>query len=231
MERTNRKMLINCISVLTIVLLVTSATNTVADVDWGNLKSGDEMIWHWTPGFAHTGVRDAYYELEILEIGEESLTVDHHRYNLEGSDFEEYTIESGTAILGPDDLIYDLFDLYELTTTLYWIYPVSMMRENENIQTKTIEFNGNNYKAAYLKEESSDYQHEFWWDYNTGILFQYHQEPGPASVTDIRLEYTNADLTETTGRGFCLGTILIAFVSLTTLLIYSFVQYKKKKNV
>jgi len=59
MGRTHRKMLISCISVLIIVLLVTSATNTVADVDWGNLKVADEMRWHWTPGFAHTAIRDS----------------------------------------------------------------------------------------------------------------------------------------------------------------------------
>ncbi len=231
MGRNHRKMLISSISALIIFLLVISATNTVADVDWGNLKVGDEMRWHWTPGFAHTAVRDSYYELEILEIGGESLRVDHHRYNLIGTYFEEYTLKSGHTNLDPDDLIYEFDDIQELSTKLYWIYPVSLMRENKDIKTRTYNFDGNNHKAAYIKEEdSSGIQHEFWWDYNTGILFEYDSDYRTASIIGIDLEYTNADLTDPPRRLFCIGSMLVAFVPVTMLISYSIVRYYKKEK-
>lgn len=232
MKIKNRKRLIGIICALMVCLIASTAfTVVVADEPyWGDLKVGDEMRWKWGPGYAHTGWRESIYELEILEIQGESLKVDHREVEFRGTEFEEYTIKCGKATLTSDDLICDLYELRELTTKIYWIYPVSLMRENENIKTSTYEFNGNNYKAAYIKEESSKYQHEFWWDYNTGILFKYYQEPGPSTVTNIRLEYTNADLTEPTVIGFCLGTILIAFVSVTILVTYGFVKYQKKKK-
>jgi len=105
------------------------------------------------------------------------------------------------------------------------------MRENNNIKTRTYNFDGNNHKAAYIKEEdSSGIQHEFWWDYDTGILFEYDSDIRTASVTRISLEYTNADLTDPPSRRFCLGSMLVAFVSVTMLITYSIVRYLKKKK-
>jgi hypothetical protein len=108
------------------------------------------------------------------------------------------------------------------------IYPVSSIQSNDDIKIKTHNYEGVNYKAAYLEVTEDSTINKYWWDYDTGILFK--RTWGESDTLYFTLMYTNADLTERTGRRFCLGTILIAFASVATLVSYNIKLYQKRKK-
>jgi hypothetical protein len=65
--------------------------------------------------------------------------------------------------------------------------------------------------------------------YRTGVLFEYKGSNNQGESLETILVSTTADLTESGGGG-CLGTMLIAMVSVVTLVSYSLIRYQKKKR-
>jgi hypothetical protein len=214
MRILHKKFLISIIGVFLIILVSSTASNSVADTDWGNLKVNDEIRWNVSPPSPMVTYPSVSEEFKILEIRADDLKVDHIRVG------ERHDGTTETII---DEITYmDSSELWPL------IYPVSSMRSNEDIKIKTHKFEGVNYKAAYLEFAEYTTVYKYWWDYDTGILFK--RTFGESDTLHYHLISTNADLTERTGRRFCIGTILIAFASVATLVSYNIKLYQKRKN-
>jgi len=215
MKIPRNKSLLVIIGVFLIVLLTSTASNIVADTDWENLEVNDEIRWDTSPPSPMVLYPSSYYEIKILEIRTEDLKVDHKSV--------------GERHDGTTETILDEVTYLDSSELWPFIYPVSLMQSNDDIQTKTYEYEGVNYKAAYLEDDSTYVSvHRYWWDYNTGILFQ--RNFGESETIYYELEHTNADLTESTGIGFCMGTVLIAFASVATLISYNIKLSQKRKK-
>lgn len=107
-----------------------------------------------------------------------------------------------------------------------WIYP----KEDQGGSIQNYEFEGTSYKTYYTKTDHGDGSYgEIWMDFDSGILFEwsYTEADGTKTVYE-KLTYSTADMADASGGGGCLGTILIALVSVTAVVSYS-VLWKKKK--
>jgi len=202
-----KKVLMGLFVVFLVFLIANTATTTVADAYWGNLQVGDEMTWQVKPYTVDSSEYQYKYKMEILEISGEYLTCEiETTITLGGS---EYT-SSKTQTVSPHGS---------------YLTPAS---EITGYQTETYTFAGSNYKAAYTTSTAGDLTIEKWWDYSTGIMFESRVTTSEGDVhKDVELLSTTADLTE--AGGGCLGTILIALVSVTTLVSYSVLRNKKQR--
>ncbi|MHA2061722.1 MAG: hypothetical protein ACW963_05450, partial [Candidatus Sifarchaeia archaeon] len=166
---------------------------------WGTLKAGDEMQWQSdSEGTAKMKVINIVGDVITLEV-----TV--------GGNIE-------TEILDADATITEL-NFADVTP---WLIPKLLLEEEYRWPTQNYEWQGTTYKAYYSELSRSYY------DFNTGILFEKKSSDG--TVTD-QLVSTNADLAEASGGGGgggCLGTLLIALVSVTMVISYSVLRKKKK---
>ena len=208
--RKNSKILISVISVLMICLLVSTATTTVAAGEWGNLAVGDRMEWD-TDATAvmdeGTWTLEFTTQMEILEINDGTVKA-KMSITFGGSTFTDTETD--------DDFRPFLYSQEQL----------------EGASTENYNFDGTNYEAANMEfEETQDgitYNMEIWVDTGTGVLFEADGESDAGDNIEIMLSSTTADLTES--GGVCLGTILIALVSVTTLVSYSVIRYQKRKR-
>ncbi|WP_287585397.1 hypothetical protein [Candidatus Borrarchaeum sp.] len=214
MRILQKKYLISIIGVFLIVLVSSTASNSVADTDWGNLKVNDEIRWDTSPPSPMVLYPSVSDEFKILEIRADDLKVDHTRVGEKNDGTTETIIDEVTYM--------DSSELWP------FIYPVSLIQSNDDVTIKTHKYEGVNYKAAYLEITEYGTVYKYWWDYDTGILFKHTF--GESDTLYFHLIYTNADLTERTGRRFCLGTILIAFASVATLVSYNIKLYQKRKD-
>jgi hypothetical protein len=206
----NSKILISFISVLMICLLVSTATTTVAAGEWGNLAVGDRMEWD-TEATAvmdeGTWTLEFTTQMEILEINDGTVKA-KMSITFGGSTFTDTETD--------DDFRPFLYSQEQL----------------EGASTENYNFDGTNYEAANIEyedtEDGTTYNMEVWVDTGTGVLFEASGESDAGDSLEIMLSSTTADLTES--GGVCLGTLLIAFVSVVTMVSYSLVRYQKKKR-
>ena len=205
----NSKILISVISVFMICLLASTATTTVAAGSWGNLAVGDTMEWD-TDATAvmdeGTWTLEFTTKMEILEINDGTVKA-KMEISFGGSSF--------TSTETDDDFRPFLYSQSQL----------------EGASTENYNFDGTNYEAAYIEyeetEDGTTWTMEVWIDTGTGVLFEAAGDSDAGDSLEVMLVSTTADLTET--GGVCLGTILIAFISVVTLVSYSLVRYQKKK--
>ena len=187
----------------------TSVTTTVAALEnWGTLKAGDKMQW-----------QSEMYGIVTMEI----LSVEGKTISLElteGGSTHNRTIHA-------DESLSD--------ANMWGVYPWLLCLEKTDqfdFKTKTYEFENTTYQAYYSKTENP-YTGRFWEDWrdtNTGLLFEDRTTEADGTVTiDAKLISCTADLAEATGGG-CLGTILIAMFSVSAVVSYSLVRYRKKKT-
>lgn len=206
----NRKYLIGVISVLMVCLLASTATTTVAAGEWGNLAVGDTMQWD-TDATAvmdeGTWTLEFTTQMEILEINDGTVKA-KMSISFGGSSF--------TSTETDDDFRPFLYSQSQL----------------EGASTENYNFDGTNYDAANIEyeetEDGTTYNMEVWVDTGTGVLFEAAGESDAGDLLEIMLVSTTADLTES--GGVCLGTLLIALVSVATMVSYSLVRYQKKKR-
>jgi len=209
MER-NSKVLISIICALMICLLASTATTTVAAGEWGNLAVGDTMEWD-TDATAVTDEGTWTLEftttMEILEINDGTVKA-KMAISFGGSSF--------TSTETDDDF-------------RPFVYSQSQL---EGASTQNYDFDGTNYEAAYIEyeetEDGTTWTMEVWIDSGTGVLFEAVGDSDAGDSLEVLLVSTTADLTE--AGGVCLGTLLIALVSVATLVSYSLVRYQKKKR-
>ena len=138
--------------------------------------------------------------------------------NVEGKTITlEVTVsgDTNTHTLDADTTISEL----SLAYVSPWLQSKSYLEEDLRLPTQNYEFEGVSYKA-YYSESSRSYR-----DFNTGILFESKSSDG--TITN-RLVSTNAYLAVSTISVGCLGTLLIALVSVTTVVSYSLLWKKKK---
>ena len=108
-----------------------------------------------------------------------------------------------------------------------WILPASDLTGS----TRTYEFEGSSYRAYYYKTNYGDGgYYEVWRDVDTGIYFEGKETSADGTVTvEDKLTYSTADMASGGGGGGCLGTLLIALVSVTAVVSYSVLWNKKKR--
>lgn len=205
MRGVTRKLLISVLSLFMVCLIASTSTTTVAAPgSWGTLKAGDEIQW-----------QSSIFGTVTIKV----LNVDGDIITLEFTDkygTETYNIDADESFIEGDK-----------QQIINWLIAKSDLT---NRATKNYEWQGTTYKAYYTKHEYADgSKDEDWRDFNTGIIFEsrFTDAEGNAEVDD-KLISTNADLAESGGG--CLGTILIALVSITTVVTYSLVSYRKKKT-
>jgi hypothetical protein len=202
----NSKILISLISVLMIGLLVSTATTTVAAGEWGNLAVGDTMEWDTDISIlTDEGTADLSFstQMEVLEINDGTIKV-------------KMTIAFGSSTETDDD----------------WRPFIASQSQLAGLSTENYNYEGTNYEAAYIQitetEDNAEWTFELWYDTGSGILFEEKGTSDQGESIDIILVSTTSDLTES--GGLCLGTILIALVSVTTLVSYSLIRYQKRKR-
>ncbi len=122
-----------------------------------------------------------------------------------------------TEILDADASITEL----NLAYVSPWLLPKSRLEEDLSLSTQNYVFEGVSYNA-YYSESSRTYR-----DFNTGILFESKSSDG--TITN-RLVSTDAYMAvATVSVGVCLGTLLIALVSVTALISYGLIRFRKKE--
>lgn len=210
MERKKSTVLTSLISVFLICLLASTATTTVAAGEWGSLAVGDTMQWDTDATVVTdegTWTIEFTTQMEILEINDGTVKV-KMSISFGGSTFTDTETD--------DDFRPFIFTQEQL----------------EGVSIENYNFDGTNYEAANMEfEETQDgitYNMEIWVDTGTGVLFEADGESDAGDSLEIMLVSTTADLTES--GGVCLGTVLIALVSVTTLVSYSLIRYQKKKR-
>ena len=210
MGRKKTKVLISIISVFMVCLLASTATTTVAAGDWGNLKVGDVMEWE---GYDPYYGEEISLKMEILDINGDYLTFEYEQTYGTYSDSGTETSTDAAFLIFSQSYMQDQMNDPDPDTT--WT-------------TTNHDWQGNNYKTIYFKYTMAggDYT-EGWMDQETGICLEARANYEGKTYTYAELQSTTADLTE--AGGTCLGTILIAFVSVATLVTYSLVRYQKKK--
>jgi hypothetical protein len=198
MRVASRNALIGLLAVFMICLI---AITPVMAADWGTLKVGDEISWK-----DHR--RNEIVAIKILEVGDEL------RY--------EETINGGEAI--------------EYTASGLLLSPYILPQSGyEGDPTEGYEWQGTTYQAYYQKADQVDGTYtEAWADVNTGILFKGQKVDAEGTITLwYELLSSTADMAASTGSygtdtGSCLGTILIALISVTTVISYGLLWKKKK---
>ena len=214
MDRKNGKILISLISVLMVCLIVSTAPATVAAGDWGNLEVGDKIKWKWTIGGSNETI--SYIEMEIIDISGTDMTYDYQRTIVRH--FETYSYTYSYSGTGTDD------------EKIYFVYSQSrLQRDKADAELANYNWNGTNYKTYHFKWDGVEHYFEEWIDTGTGITLEITRTHGETTYTEVILESTTARLTK---AGFCLGTILIAFVSIAAFASYSLARHqeRKKKN-
>ncbi|MFX1301342.1 MAG: hypothetical protein ACFFDE_10455 [Promethearchaeota archaeon] len=147
-------------------------------------------------------------EMEVLDVEGKTITL-------------EVTVSGNTEteILDADASITEL----NLAYVSPWLLPRSYLEEDLSLSTQTYVFDGVSYNA-YYSESSRSYR-----DVNTGILFESRSSDG--TITN-KLVSTDAYMAvATVSVGVCLGTLLIALVSVTALVSYSMIRLRKKDIV
>ncbi len=221
MVRKKAKVLISFISALIVFLLASTATTTVAAGDWGNLKVRDEIEWKIVPDPVDFPDLAVYVELKITGFREADMA---YRYSMTAVN------DSSTDVIHTDAQGTADEEAWYVFSQSYLQKMKAYAEDDPNMTWTETDFNwkGTNYKAYYLKRIDDGGIFEGWMDQGTGISFEIWWTIGGTTYTYVELERTTANLTET--EGLCLGTILIAFVSVSTLVSYSIARYKKKKR-
>ena len=204
------KILISILSVFMVCLLASTATTTMAAGEWGNLAVGDTMEWD-TDATAVTDegtwTLEFTTKMEILRINDGTLKA-KMSISFDGSSFSSTETD-------------DDFRPF-----------IATQSQLAGESTQNYNFDGTNYEAAYIQiteiEDNAEWTFELWFDTGTGVLFEEKGTSDQGDSLNMILISTTADLTE--AGGLCLGTILIALVSVTTLVSYSLIQYQKKKR-
>ena len=216
MVRKKAKVLISIISIVMVCLLVSTATTTVAAENWGNLKIRDEIKWKVVPDPVDNLTSVAYLELKIMGFSGDDMA---YKYTVTIVYDSSTHTQSGTDTA--DEEAWFVFS----QSYLQKMKAAAEEDPNTTWTETNFSWKGTNYKAHYAKTIFDDGGFiEAWVDQGTGILFVMR---GTATPQTVELESTTASLTK---AGFCLGTVLIAFVSVATLVSYSIVRYGKKKR-
>lgn len=116
---------------------------------------------------------------------------------------------------------------FETTGTRPWI----LSRTGLTSDTQNYEWQGNTYKAYHRKADQGDGSFvETWRDFDTGILFKFQTISASEETTVLaELLSSTADMAEVSGGGGgCLGTLLIAMVSVTAIVAYGLIRYRRK---
>lgn len=204
MGNTPKKVLVGLLSIFLVCLIVSTATTTVTAADsWGTLKAGDEMQWQ--------SDYEGTVKIKILSVDGVAMSIELTK----GGSKETITVNADV-------------DDSNRNKIRPWLSPLVTLTG----QTQSYEWEGTTYQADYIKSTSgSGRVSEFWKDKNTGILFEWRatSTDGEVTVKEI-LTSTTADLAESGsgGGGGCLGTILIALFSVTTMVSYGLIRFRKK---
>jgi hypothetical protein len=223
MKGKNSRLFIVIISVLMVCFIVSTAPTTVAAGDWGTLKSDDRIEWKTYLEPVEDPSYVLYDEVEIISINGKDLT---YKYN--------YTTVSDV------DVAFTLNGTRTDQEYISYIYSQSYLQQmetdadadpNKSWTTANYDWKGINYKTYHFKEKANDIPYESWIDQNTGIVFEIRFTMEGATYKITELLSTTAILTKAgILGGICLGTVLIALVSATTLISYSIIRNQKKKR-
>jgi hypothetical protein len=209
---TRAKILLSILSVFVVCLLASTATTTVAAGEWGNLAVGDTM--EWDADTTTVMDDDSTFSLEFTT-------------QMEILEINDGTVRAKTAV----SAFGSTFTSTE--TDNDWRPFLWSQSQLEGASTQNYNFDGTNYEAAYFEyaetEDGTAYNMEVWVDTGTGILFKAQGSSDQGDSLEVQLVSTTANLTS--AGGLCLGTLLIAFVSVATLVAYSIVRYQKKKKI
>jgi len=216
MARKKAKVLISFISIVMVFLFASTATTTVAAENWGNLEVRDVMKWKLVPDPVDNPDLVVYLELRVMGFSGDDMA-----YSYTGTAHYDST----TKIIWSGQTTDDEEAWYVFSQSYLQKMKVAAEDDPNETWTETnFSWKGTNYKTHYVKRIDDGGNIEAWIDQGTGILFEMQGTTPPQTV---ELESTTASLTK---AGFCLGTILIAFVSVATLVSYSIVRYGKKKR-
>jgi len=201
-----------------VCLIVSTAPTAVAAGDWGSVDAGDEMKWKVVPDPEDNPNMLIYMEVEVVGISGTDMTYNYQVTYTDGSSTYSW---SGTDT--DDEVVFFVFSQSELQ---------KMKADAETDPDITwsetnFSWKGDNYETYYTKVVDGSDTYESWIDRSSGIMLEMRWTTDGTTYTGIILEDTTADLTE---AGFCLGTVLIVFVSIATLVSYSLVRYQKKKR-
>jgi len=216
------RILISILSVFMVCLLANMATTTLATGDWGNLEAGDEMRWKHYMNPMSDPDHVLYQNVEILDISGTDVTIKYE----------------GTYVDPPSS--FTTSNTYTTKESFNFAYSQSYLQKlaadaeaNPDWAWTTTEheWNGKDYKTYYWKRTWGSIIYEHWYDQDTGITFEATMTYGGTTYLVLELLSTTANLTEAgIIAGYCLGTLLIALVSVTTLISYSLVRNQKKKR-
>ena len=219
MKGKNSKLLIIFISVLMVCLIVSTAPTAVAAGDWGTLDAGDEMKWKLVPDPVDYPNTLMYMEVEVVGISGTDMT-----YNYQVTVVYDSSTYSWSGTDTDDEVVFFAFSQSELQKM-----KADAETDPDVTWTETdFSWKGDNYETYYVKSIDNSDTYESWIDKGSGITLEMRWTTGGTTYTMLILESTTASLAS---AGFCLGTILIAFVSVATLVAYSIVRYQKKKRI
>lgn len=212
MRGVTRNVLMGLLTVFMACLIISTATTTVTAADgWGTLKAGDEMRWQSSNYGTVT--------MEILSVEGKTISLEL----TEGSTSVSRTIDADESLSSTN-----------MMALFPWLIPVEQ-EGDFGFSTTTYDFEGTTYQAYYAKVEYGGGAFtERWFDTNTGLLFEMRRtEADETVIVKEKLVSSTADMAASTGSygsgtGGCLGTLLIALVSVTTLVSYSLLWKKKK---
>ena len=217
MKGKNSKLLIIFISVLMVCLIVSTAPTAVAAGDWGTLDAGDEMKWKLVPDPVDYPNTLMYMEVEVVGISGTDMT-----YNYQVTVVYDSSTYSWSGTDTDDEVVFFAFSQSELQKM-----KADAETDPDVTWTETdFSWKGDNYETYYAKAIDNSDTFESWIDKGTGIMLEMRWTTGGTTYTVVILESTTASLTS---AGFCLGTVLIAFVSVATLVSYSLIRYRKRK--
>jgi len=212
------KFLIVVTSVLMVCLLVSTATTTVAAGDWGNLDAGDEMRWKLVADPVDNPNTLMYIEVEVVGISGTDMT-----YNFQVTVVFDSSTYSWSGTDTDDEVVFFAFSQSELQKM-----KADAETDPDVTWTETdFSWQGDNYETYYAKTIDNSDTYESWIDKGTGITLEIRWTTGGSTYTVLILESTTASLSS---AGFCLGTVLIAFVSVAAIVAYSTIFYKKRKR-
>jgi hypothetical protein len=180
MGKSHKTVLMGLLAVVMVCLMLSTATTTVTAADgWGTLKAGDEMQWQ--------SVIKGDVKINILSVEGKTITI-------------EFTREGRTSTLTINA------DESSTSSLMQTIGPYLISLENKDdfsFSTSTYDFENTTYQAYYDKTEyTSGAFSEWWYDTNTGILFELRRtEADGTVVARNKLISTTADLAESTGGG------------------------------
>jgi hypothetical protein len=196
-----------------VCMIVSTATTTVTAADgWGTLKADDEMQWQ--------SQQYGTVTMDIISIEGDTITLELK----EGGTTFSRTINADESVSSSN---MQLINPYLISIA---------NKDTYGYSTSTYDFDDTTYQAYYKKTDiGGGAISENWRDTNTGILFESRRTEADGTVNvKQKLISTTADLAESTGSygtdtGSCLGTLLIALVTVTAVVLYS-VLWKKKQR-